>query len=56
MNKTIDKTIFKPLDIVKTPAGAIAIVTEVYINENGYQNVSISHLDCFKKTYEKSAW
>jgi hypothetical protein len=46
---------FMPLDIVQTKSGAIAIVTEVYIDSNEYENVSLHYLASMKNT-EKCAW
>jgi hypothetical protein len=46
---------FMPLDIVQTKSGAIAIVKEVYIDSNGYKNVSLHYLASMKNT-EKCAW
>jgi hypothetical protein len=43
------------LDIVQTKSGAIAIVKEVYIDSNGYENVSLHYLASMKNT-EKCAW
>lgn len=46
---------FQPLDLVQTPSGAIAMVTECYTNEEGFQNLALSYLaNC--KTTDKYAW
>lgn len=50
-----DIQIYKPLDIVSTKSGAIAIVTECYIDSQGNQHLSLSYLDYFKN-HEKCAW
>lgn len=43
----------KPLDIVKTPAGGIAIVTET--NNQG-QDIVISYIESCNPLNEKNAW
>lgn len=43
----------KPLDFVKTPKGAIALVTET---NNGGKEASISFIGGGNPTYEKNAW
>ncbi|MCI4437090.1 MAG: hypothetical protein JHC33_09815 [Ignisphaera sp.] len=46
---------FMPLDIVQTKSGAIAIIVEVYIDSEGYENVSLRYLASMKNT-EKCSW
>lgn len=43
----------KPLDIILTPEGNVAVVTEVCIVDNA---ISIVFLNHFKNTREKNAW
>lgn len=46
---------FKPLDIVQTPSGAIAIITDCWADEDDFQQISLQYLaNC--KTTDKCAW